>query len=706
MDKVKVKTQKRKSKHESTSISENSEKTLTKNTEPLSTSLNSNGSFLSSQNEYDIDTSDEEDLRNTIGNVPLKWYDDYDHIGYNLDGEKIAKPADAKRSDELDQFLDKMENPDYWRTVRDSQTGGKVVLSDEDIEIIKRLTTSKYANKDVEEFDTSSFFTQDEMKMPLSGRPEHKRSFIPSNWERLQVGKYVHAIKMGWIKPQIKKEEEDDQPKFYDIWGKDDNDQRKHLHHLPAPKCPLPDNYESYNPPPEYLFDDEEKEKWQNQEPEDRRINFMPKKFPSLRLVPGYEHFIKERFERCLDMYLAPRQRKMRVQVDPQDLLPKLPKPRDLQPFPTTLSITFKGHKSTITSISVHPTGQWLLSSSNDKTVKCWEVSTGRCINTWTFESKTVNCSWVPVQNLCLFSVAYDNIVMIVNPKCGDKVLSSNTDSKLADYSSLHEQNDNSAKGNESDDESEDKKKSETKKPPCTWKFFHDKKNDPNFKAGFRIQLTHQKPVKNVSWHPKGDYFATVLDDKNSNSAVIMHQLSKQKSVRPFAKMNGIVQQVVFHPFKPLLFVATQRYVKVYDLAKQLLVKKLLTNVKWVSSLDVHPGGDNLIIGSYDNRLSWFDLDLSTKPYKTLKHHKKAIRAVAYHKKYPLFASCSDDGTAIVSHGMVYDDLMQNALIVPLKILRGHEITKSIGVTCCKFHPTQPWLFTSGADKTIRLYSN
>ena len=51
-------------------------------------------------------------------------------------------------------------------------------------------------------------------------------------------------------------------------------------------------------------------------------------------------------------------------------------------------------------------------------------------------------------------------------------------------------------------------------------------------------------------------------------------------------------------------------------------------------------------------------------------------------------------------------DLMQNALIVPLKILKGHEIVKNVGVTCCKFHPNQPWLFTSGADSTIRLYSN
>lgn len=313
------------------------------NNSQLASSLTSNGSLNPSSynNEYEFDTSDEEDFRNTIGNVPLKWYDDYDHIGYDLDGNKIAKPLGAKKNDELDEFLNKMENPDYWRTVLDNQTGERVVLTDEDIDIIKRLTTSKFANKDVEEFETSTFFTQDTMKMPLSGRPEHKRSFIPSNWERLQVGKYVHAIKMGWIKPSIKKPEEDEfQPKFYDIWGKDiDEDKRRYLHNLPAPKCPLPDNYESYNPPPEYLFDQEEKQKWENQESEDRRINFLPRKYPSLRLVPGYEDFIKERFERCLDMYLAPRQRKMRVQMDPQDLLPKLPKPKDLQPFPTTLSI-------------------------------------------------------------------------------------------------------------------------------------------------------------------------------------------------------------------------------------------------------------------------------------------------------------------------------------------------------------------------------
>jgi len=58
--------------------------------------------------EYTYDSSDEEDIRNTVGNIPLNWYDDYNHLGYDWDGKPIRKP---KRGDELDKFLNKMDNP-------------------------------------------------------------------------------------------------------------------------------------------------------------------------------------------------------------------------------------------------------------------------------------------------------------------------------------------------------------------------------------------------------------------------------------------------------------------------------------------------------------------------------------------------------------------------------------------------------------------
>ena len=43
-----------------------------------------------------------------------------------------------------------------------------------------------------------------------------------------------------------------------------------------------------------------------------------------------------------MDLYLAPRARRMRVTIKAEDLVPQMPKPQDLQPFPTVCSITFK----------------------------------------------------------------------------------------------------------------------------------------------------------------------------------------------------------------------------------------------------------------------------------------------------------------------------------------------------------------------------
>lgn len=45
--------------------------------------------------------------------------------------------------DELDIFLKKMDDPNFWRTVKDPQTGQDVVLSEEDIKLIRRIKEQK-----------------------------------------------------------------------------------------------------------------------------------------------------------------------------------------------------------------------------------------------------------------------------------------------------------------------------------------------------------------------------------------------------------------------------------------------------------------------------------------------------------------------------------------------------------------------------------
>ncbi len=33
-----------------------------------------------------------QELRNTVGNIPLAWYEDYPHRGYDIEGRTIIKP--------------------------------------------------------------------------------------------------------------------------------------------------------------------------------------------------------------------------------------------------------------------------------------------------------------------------------------------------------------------------------------------------------------------------------------------------------------------------------------------------------------------------------------------------------------------------------------------------------------------------------------
>ncbi|KAM3858503.1 ribosome biogenesis protein bop1 [Diretmus argenteus] len=629
------------------------------------------------EDEYEHDTSDEEDIRNTVGNIPMEWYKDYPHIGYNLDGKKIYKPI--RNKDELDDFLDKMENPDYWRTVHDKQTASDIVLSDEQVQLVHRLQRGQFGDVNFNEYQPSvEFFTKDVMIHPVTNRPADKRSFIPSLIEKEKVSKLVHAIKMGWIKPR--RVEEDSSGRFYDLWANEDSSVlARHKMHLPAPKMALPGHQESYNPPPEYLFTEEERALWEQQDPEDRKLPFIPRKFSSLRLVPSFPRFVHERFERCLDLYLCPRQRKMRVNVNPEDLIPKLPKPKDLQPFPTTQSLVYRGHSGLVRSISVSPTGQWLASGSDDGTVKFWEVCSSRCLKTIQVGGAVRSVAWNPNPAVCLLAVALDSRVLVLSPALADRQVVSSSELLSS------QQGVDSVQGVE----------------PVTW----SETEGEDLSQGIRLKIQHPKAVQQVVWHAKGDYLASVMPDHSSHLQVFIHQLSKRRSQNPFRRNKGLVQCVSFHPVRPYFFVATQRSVRIYNLVKQEMTKKLQANSKWISSMAIHPGGDHVICGSYDCRLSWFDLDLSTKPYRMLRHHKKAVRGVAYHRVYPLFASASDDGTVIVCHGTVYNDLLQNPLIVPVKVLKGHVLTHDLGVLDVTFHPMQPWIFSSGADATIRLFT-
>ncbi|KAJ3260770.1 Ribosome biogenesis protein erb1 [Boothiomyces macroporosus] len=619
---------------------------------------------------YDSDTSDEE-LHNTVGNIPMEWYNDYPHIGYDVNGNKIMRPA---QGDDLDKFLSTMDDKNAWRSVYDKLEGKNIVLNKEELEMLKRIQQHQFPETMYDPYEpTVEWFSGNTEVMPLSGAHEPKRRFIPSKLEASKIMKIAKAIRAGLIVPGKKKTA--DKPKFYDIWS-NTGEENTLKNHIPAPKLKLPEHNESYNPPSEYLLTKGEEKEWEEMDPEDRPHNFLPKKHSTLRHVGAYKRFIQERFERCLDLYLCPRTIKQKLDIDPESLIPKLPSPKDLKPFPTKLSITYKGHSAKVRSFSLDPTGQWIVSCGDDKTVRIWEIATGRNLKTVKVDEIPMAAAWSPSKSVSLIAVATGEKVILLNPGLASQEVTETTEQVIA---TAWENVKNTG--------------------AVKW----EKPTAAEISNGHSIHIVLPKAVTSIAWHRRGDYFATVSPDANS-AAVQIHQISKGSTQNPFKKSKGLVQKVIFHPTKPFLFVATQRSVKVYNLVKQELVKKLMPGCKWISSIDIHPAGDNLIIGTYDKRIHWFDMDLSAKPYKTLRYHKEAVRQVAYHKRYPLFASSSDDGSVLLFHGMVYNDLMQNPLIVPLKTLSAHERVESLGALDCQWHPIQPWIFSSGADNTIKMF--
>lgn len=685
---------------------------------------------------YDSDDTDQEE-NNTIGNVPLSAYDQFPHIGYDIDGKRIMRPATGSA---LDSLLESIDLPEGWTGLVDKDTGGSLNLSKEELDLIRRIQRGENPDDSVNPYeDYVDWFTGQLQVTPVTAIPEPKRRFVPSKHEAKRVMKIVRAIREGRIVPNKPKPTADDEAPLFDIWADNLPEEADHVMNLRAPKLPPPTHEESYNPPEEYLLDDKEREEWENADPSERERNFLPKKFASLRQVPGYSEAVRERFERSLDLYLAPRVRRTKLNIDPESLIPELPSPKDLRPFPIKNSTIYRGHRGRVRAVSVDPSGQFLATGGDDGTVRVWEILTGRELwrlnvvkgDSHADDEKDLEDSgseaeerdrseddhvdavqWNPNADTGLLAVAAgDNVYLLVPPlfdveienkgreliEAGWGYASKETNGKVTSNAAELEENSDAEDADDDDDDTPFVKK----KIVAKWTKAGAKLSD----NGVGVIVRCKKTIKKLSWHRRGDYFVTV-SPSGQNTAVLVHQLSKHNSQSPFRKSKGIVQDAMFHPFRPHLYVATQRYIRIYDLAAQTLSKKLQPGVRWLSSFDIHPQGDNVITSSYDKRMTWHDMDLNSKPYKTLRYHDKAVRDVSFHKGgLPLFCSASDDGNINVFHGSVYDDMMKNPLLVPLKILKGHEITNSLGVLATVWHPKEAWLFSAGADGTARLWT-
>lgn len=213
--------------------------------------------------------------------------------------------------------------------------------------------------------------------------------------------KIVRAIRDGRIVPS-KPKTASNEPQFYALWSTPSSD---HPPPPPAPKVRLPTNAESYNPPEEYLLDEKERTEWEATDKEDRERDFLPHKYAALRLVPGYDQFIQERFSRQLDLYMAPRIQRKKLDIDPESLIPKLPSPSSLKPFPIYQALRFSCDKDKARCLSVSQDGAWVVSGDDNGVVSLWETLVGREVKRWKFSGRIGALEWCPRSDVSFIAV-------------------------------------------------------------------------------------------------------------------------------------------------------------------------------------------------------------------------------------------------------------------------------------------------------------
>lgn len=196
------------------------------------------------------------------GNVPRAWYELYDHKGYTKDGKTMEHMVEK---DEIQKFIEKRDDPHWWRNIVDDFNNTSVRLSRGDLEMILRIRKGKVADKN---FDINKnyyeMFPQKINPHPYQSN-EPKRRFVPSKWERLKVQKILKALKQGRMKTLEEKKQEreerlrDPDELVWDVWQDETIvpwKPRDAPKAILAPKRDLPGHAESFNPPKEFLFDD------------------------------------------------------------------------------------------------------------------------------------------------------------------------------------------------------------------------------------------------------------------------------------------------------------------------------------------------------------------------------------------------------------------------------------------------------------------
>eukprot|EP00928_Gymnodinium_smaydae_P070085 TRINITY_DN54021_c0_g1_i4.p1 TRINITY_DN54021_c0_g1~~TRINITY_DN54021_c0_g1_i4.p1 ORF type:complete len:533 (-),score=88.35 TRINITY_DN54021_c0_g1_i4:190-1677(-) len=233
------------------------------------------------------------------------------------------------------------------------------------------------------------------------------------------------------------------------------------------------------------------------------------------------------------------------------------------------------------------------------------------------------------------------------------------------------------------------------------------------------LYTSHCKQAcRSVVFSPEGRFCATghadgsirVLDcarmrgcAANVEGPLARMRVSEEEQTRPVTRtlhdhQLGITC-LAFHPTNPTLFSGSlDKAVKIFDLTRPTGHKKafsILQDVHPVRSINIHPCGDFLLVGTAHQAVRLYDLQTLNcfTAFHQDHHHGAGINDVRHSSDGRVFASASSDGSIHIW------DAVSNRIINRLQ--RAHT---GVGVTSLRWSRNLRYLLSSGLDGRHRIW--
>ncbi|MBW4663139.1 MAG: serine/threonine protein kinase [Chroococcus sp. CMT-3BRIN-NPC107] len=286
-----------------------------------------------------------------------------------------------------------------------------------------------------------------------------------------------------------------------------------------------------------------------------------------------------------------------------------------------TLAHTLKSHKDVVWCAVSSFDGQTLISSSGDKTIKVWNLLTGKLRATLTSNFEPVLAVAISKSNHTIASGNYsiDRAINLWNLSTGiRRNLGGNSNHVWSVAISPNEELLASSNGDGSMD---------------VW-------NLSDRQLRYRL-VGHLDTVWSVAISPNSQMLASASSDKTIN----LWDLRSRELLHTFTGHSDRVRTVAFSPNGRIIASGSwDKSIKIWDLQTKTLLRSLSGHSDYVNSVAISPNGQILASGSDDGTVKLWNL-ASGELLQTLKQHSGNVNSVSFNPDGNILISASGDKT-------------------------------------------------------------